>query len=597
MQYSTQQESKIREVLGQFKQGKLKDHYNENKLVSNKHIALALALNAAEIKKPIKMTLPDFIQEHVKLVNTLLSGNKEDLKQEAKEQTSELKEKLQKSFDSLAVNQFVEDNKSNTTLEKSFNVLGKQDSIEIIKSFGEEDLTFEKAMDTSKLIKKKVQIHSSNGKVYEGYRWVHAGSEMPVANESKQKEDVKDEKNPIKQHLNENGHKNIDKVHAELKDKFKLTDEEAKKHIDTHVNENLKKHGFLSEKGEIQLKNITQPALKLQLEDNYKIADLVKDQGKEKVENEVVDNINSLLGNKTETELKNKPVYQLQEELKSKELQKVLKANKEARAKKLGITGKDKFDAYRFKLDQLIGDKMTRSALIYGTGGLGKTFNAEEKLREYGKVGWDPELDLNHDEYDYRKVTGNTSPTDLYNILYENKDKLVLFDDADSMWEGGNEEMRNLLKGVLDSTGDRMVHYGNPKAMADGTKAPTDFKFNGQILFISNLQRNKFPQPIVDSRANALDLSMDMDQTLDMLTDIKDKFKYKDAKGEEIKISKEDRNDILKVLNELKNDLRVEQVNGRTLGNLAALKASLAKKGEKDYDTFKRQAMISLDLV
>lgn len=505
---------------------------------------------------------------------------------------------MKKEFELLEVNKYSESIRPKSSIEKSLNVLlgEKDETTELFKSFGKEEDSIEKSMDTSKLVKKQVQIHAANGKVYNGYRWVSTQSGQPVTTgkESKETQDfkTKQSKTPTNQPKEEKQEGENKEEGSENNDEF------SNKILEISSKQGAKKSQRIRDLAGL---GVYDPSFIMQLNPDINANDVVhylKESGVDpkKIEETLADNINTSLGNKHPDELKQSPIYQLQGELKSKELQKVLKANKEARAKKLGITGKDKFDAYRFKLDQLIGDKMTRSALIYGTGGLGKTYNAEEKLREYGLVGWDPDLDLNVNEYDYRKVTGNTSPTDLYNILYTNKDKLVIFDDADSMWEGGNEEMANMLKGVLDSTGDRMIHYGNPKAMTDGSKAPTDFKFNGQILFISNLPREKFPQPIVDSRANALDLSMTMDQTLEMLGDIKDKFKYKNAKGEEIKISPEDRNDILKVLNELKNDLRVEQVNGRTLGNLAALKSSLADKGKKDYETFKRQAIISLDL-
>lgn len=517
---------------------------------------------------------------------------------------------MKKEFELLEVNKYSESIRPKSSIEKSLNVLlgEKDETTELFKSFGKEEDSIEKSMDTSKLVKKQVQIHAANGKVYNGYRWVSTQSGQP-ATTGKESKDVQDFKNKKTEPKDAHEKRGFDEGKGDEditgKDE-KLSNDSENKDNDEFSNKILEISSKQGAKKSQRIRDLAglgvyDPSFIMQLNPDINANDVVhylKESGVDpkKIEETLADNINTSLGNKHPDELKQSPIYQLQGELKSKELQKVLKANKIERAKKLGITGKDKFDAYRFKLDQLIGDKMTRSALIYGTGGLGKTYNAEEKLREYGLVGWDPDLDLNPNEYDYRKVTGNTSPTDLYNILYTNKDKLVIFDDADSMWEGGNEEMANMLKGVLDSTGDRMIHYGNPKAMTDGSKAPTDFKFNGQILFISNLPREKFPQPIVDSRANALDLSMTMDQTLEMLGDIKDKFKYKNAKGEEIKISPEDRNDILKVLNELKNDLRVEQVNGRTLGNLAALKSSLADKGKKDYETFKRQAIISLDL-
>ena len=498
-----------------------------------------------------------------------------------KEQDKKIKNELLKSFESLRVDDFVEANTDKTLLEKSFATLSgakHSEKIEIL----------EKGLDTSKLIKKKVQIHGANGQVFEGYRWVSTETGQPATTgkESKPVQEFKQKKEKEVAAVK----KPADKEKVEAKH-----DEEFGGKIKEIISGSGKKSERIKD---IVGLGIYDPGLIMQLNPDAKMADIKYFMNQSGVDpkqfaDTLTTNINVGLGKeKIDT---NSPIHELQQELRSKDLTKVIKDKKEERAKKLGITGKDKFDAYRFKLDQLIGDRMTRSLIVYGTGGIGKSYNLEKKLQEYGKVGWDPELDLQASEYDYIKITGNTSATDLYNRMYENPKKLFIFDDCDSMW--GDEVMANTLKGALDTTGNNLISYANPKKLPDGTYPAKSFKFSGQCVFISNLPRSAFDQPLIDSRSNALDLTMTMDQTLEMLHEIKYQFKFKDADGNEMEIPKENRDDIIKVLDELKDSLRVEQVNGRVLGNLAALKLGLIKRNHTDYNEFKKQAMIALDLV
>jgi hypothetical protein len=499
-----------------------------------------------------------------------------------------------KPFDILNVDKFIAENKTMSLIEKSFKLLGQEESLQVIKDFGSQvDVlgSFEKSLDTSKLIRKKVQVHGKNGQVFEGYRYVSQETGQPISTgkESKETTEFKSKK--------EKENKNI---------KNPQNKEQIENKNDTDFADKIKNIVEGSNKKSIRIKDLVglgiyDPSFLMQMNPDANKGDIKYFMNQSGIDPKqfkdiLTSNINIGLGN--EKIDKDSPIYELQQNLKQKDLSKVLKDKKQERAEKLGITADDKFNAYRFKLDQLIGDRMTRSLIVYGTGGIGKSFNLQKKLEEYGKVGYDPELDLKASEYDYLTVTGNTSGTDLYNKLYENPKKLIIFDDCDSMWD--DEGMQNILKGALDTTGSNIISYANPKKLADGTYPNKSFKFSGQCIFVSNLPREKFPQPLIDSRSNALDLTMSMDQTLDQLHKIEYDFKIKDADGNDLEIPKSDREDIVKVLDDLKGDLRVEQVNGRVLGNLAALKLGMNKraKGAKvSYDEFKKQAMIALDLL
>jgi hypothetical protein len=493
---------------------------------------------------------------------------------------------LQKSFDLLHLDENLASLAVKSNIEKSFEALYVGNTV------SKDDINIlEKSLDTGKLIKKKVQIHASNGKVYEGYRWVSSETGMP-ANVEKESKEVSEFKSKKKKEAS-----------TAKKPEEKAKVEEAQdKDFAGKIKEIIEgEGGKASMLRDLSALGIYDPSLIMQLVPSAGKSSIdyyLKETGIDykQFQDNVEKNINIGMGN-TKVD-KDSPVHELQSEVNNKDLYKILKDKKLERAKTLGITAKDKFDAYRFKLDQIIGDRNARSLIVYGTGGIGKTFNLEKKLGEYGKIGYDPELDLQASEYDYVTITGNTTPTDLYNTMFENQKKLLVFDDCDSLWD--DQTMTNLLKGALDTTGNNLIHYGNPKKLPDGTYPPKSFKFGGQCIFISNLPREKlakFAAPLIDSRSNALDLTMSMDQMLEMLDDIKYSFKYKDADGNELEVPKADRDDIIKVLHDLKDDLRIEQVNGRTLGNLSALKLGMTKRGIKNYESFKRQTMISLDLV
>lgn len=551
MNLTKEQKAKVKKVMAEFKAGKLHHGSKEGKVVTDKKIALAIAFSEAGVEKQDDDTLSDHLEKCDQIYSII-----------------ENKENLEKSFSNLEINKIQNLMEQKTKLEKSFDILNDP---------------IEKALDTSKLVKRQVQIHGADGKTYTGYRWVSPLSGQPESTGKETKETTEFKKKEAKKPV------------SEKEDETSSSDTEfANKILEVSSSGGSKSKRIRDLVG----LGVYDISFIMQMNDDVNVSNVtayLKEAGVDykKCQENLTTNINVALGNTDE--IKDKAVSELQKTLKQKELSKVLKDKKQERAKSLGITASDKFDTYKFMLDQIIGDRMARSLVVYGTGGIGKTYNLEKKLEEYGKIGFDPELDLDPSEYDYLTITGNTTPSDLYQKMYENPKKLIIFDDCDAMWD--NEISANLLKGALDTSGNGLISYPNPKKLPDGTTPPKSFKFSGQIIFISNLPREKFYQPIIDSRSNALDMSMSMDQTLELLDSIKYQFVFKDADKNEVDVPKEYRDQIMKVLNEFKPDLRVEQVNGRVLLNLAGLKISLSRKGKTSYDDFKKQAMIALDLV
>jgi|GEM_PF-2637995 len=219
-------------------------------------------------------------------------------------------------------------------------------------------------------------------------------------------------------------------------------------------------------------------------------------------------------------------------------------------------------------------DKMVNgndvTAIIYGEGGAGKTYNVLKKLKEEGKkeitLGDDPSTG------DYVKITGKITPKAVYEQMYKYRDKLIILDDCDSALR--DEDTVNMFKGALDTAAKRMVSRVTPEgakkpapkpaaaakdtssaelkeltkrvragdktlkpadydrwaqlkagkataapgaapaAAEDSGEVPPQFEFKGKILFITNKKPNPVAlQPIL-SRGSAHNATMDRQEIL-----------------------------------------------------------------------------------
>ena len=158
------------------------------------------------------------------------------------------------------------------------------------------------------------------------------------------------------------------------------------------------------------------------------------------------------------------------------------KANKKRRGKKTADDEEEEEDA--------------------GVKGLAKVETMLAESRQLAKAG------------DFIFVKGYSTPKALYRILYENNSKLIIFDDCDSIQKDANAV--NLIKAAADSYDERWVSWYSESPFSD---LPTSFKFEGRIIFISNLSYHKVDQAI-RSRSMCVDLSMTLDQKLERMANI-----------------------------------------------------------------------------
>jgi hypothetical protein len=157
---------------------------------------------------------------------------------------------------------------------------------------------------------------------------------------------------------------------------------------------------------------------------------------------------------------------------------------------------------------------------VTGEGGLGKTFTVNKSLKSAGLqntadlvgFGSDDVLLPSQSQKIYTVVKGYSTAKGLYRTLYENRNRIVVFDDCDSVLR--DPVALNLLKGALDSYDRRFISW-NAESFGDDD-LPRSFEFKGGVIFISNLPIYKVDQA-VRSRAICVDLSMTTAQKIERM--------------------------------------------------------------------------------
>lgn len=231
------------------------------------------------------------------------------------------------------------------------------------------------------------------------------------------------------------------------------------------------------------------------------------------------------------------------------------------------------------KMVKAVGRKLQKSLIIYGSGGTGKTYTVTKEFEKMGKVPYDEDHHvIGGSDYDYIAVTGKVSPAALFRIMYEHNGKTILFDDCDSFLK--DADAVNTLKGALDTSGDGTISWQSQGKVKDsnGEEIPKRFKFNGNAIFISNLDSDKVPQPL-KSRSLRIDMTMSKEDTVKRIEHILDKIDFS-IPG----VTPEDKQE---ALNYLAKNLQVtDDVNVRTLKSLLVIK----KTSEEEGDNWKESA-------
>jgi hypothetical protein len=189
-----------------------------------------------------------------------------------------------------------------------------------------------------------------------------------------------------------------------------------------------------------------------------------------------------------------------------------------------------KFD-FLGKLVHLVITEVNPSCVILGDGGLGKTYTVKSQLTKAGLT----------EGIDFEFFSGTATAAGLYRLLYENNGKLIVFDDCDAVLKDSTAV--NVLKAALDSYDVRRIAW-IASVRLDGL--PQSFEFTGRIIFISNLDMARIPEPIV-SRSISIDLTMNSEEKItrmEALLPVLEKSVSLDAKTEVLDLLKEHRSEI-----------------------------------------------------
>ena len=172
-----------------------------------------------------------------------------------------------------------------------------------------------------------------------------------------------------------------------------------------------------------------------------------------------------------------------------------------------------------YQISRRVAAGAFNSLFISGRAGTGKTYNVERAMKDEGLV----------DEEDYVLVSGAASVIMMYKKFYQYRTKTLIFDDCDAVFR--DENGRNLLKAALDTKPARKVSYlkktsavfdpkdfdNDPEGEFNALEAglvPNSFMFEGRVIFISNLPKDKAdPDGAIRSRSILIDVTPD-DATL-----------------------------------------------------------------------------------
>lgn len=165
---------------------------------------------------------------------------------------------------------------------------------------------------------------------------------------------------------------------------------------------------------------------------------------------------------------------------------------------------------------EMVASKTVASAIITGQGGLGKSHTVMKALEEQGLknvtdlAGFEVGTVMRASQC-YRVVKGFSTAKGLYRTLFEGNRMTLVFDDCDSVLK--DPVALNILKGALDSYSERYISWN---ADMKDDELPRSFKFEGSVIFISNMELDRMDQAI-RSRAMCVDLSMTQEQKVERM--------------------------------------------------------------------------------
>lgn len=139
---------------------------------------------------------------------------------------------------------------------------------------------------------------------------------------------------------------------------------------------------------------------------------------------------------------------------------------------------KERFDILSLLTKGTIA-KNIRAMVVTGAPGIGKTYNVEQILERQAK-----------DKHEI--VRGTLSAINLYMLAYKYRHagNVIVLDDADDIFH--DEDALNILKVLCDTSAKRTVSYRKEAHQLRENDVPQSFEYNGAMIFISNVDFQRF---------------------------------------------------------------------------------------------------------
>lgn len=188
----------------------------------------------------------------------------------------------------------------------------------------------------------------------------------------------------------------------------------------------------------------------------------------------------------------------------------------------------------------VVAAKKWRTLIVCGQGGIGKTYHITEGPRSLSAL-----LGSEGKKWTYHSGA-KAAPFSFYKTLFQERDKVIVFDEADSLLK--NDDIVMMLKPILDTSGSNMAEYmsgtmnmvgkshdeiesyskwvdsqleiGTPLGTGkDDLKLPSKFQFGGGMIFISNMRANQIEKAIM-SRSIFIDVYLAQQDVLKRIKSI-----------------------------------------------------------------------------
>lgn len=128
------------------------------------------------------------------------------------------------------------------------------------------------------------------------------------------------------------------------------------------------------------------------------------------------------------------------------------------------------------KIKAMLASRDIFGLILLGPPGMGKSYTSERVVKESGRP--------------FAMVNSYSTKLALYMLLYKNRDKIIIFDDAVNVIEQAATRSM-LLAGLWSNAGKRTIQYNSTSKILENMDVPLEFEFTGRIIWNTNFLPKK----------------------------------------------------------------------------------------------------------